>query len=294
MTTHNPNNERIKRRYFAYLKEAKRHSEATIDAVAKALSLFEADRKQRAFKAFHVEQAVAFKRHLAQQRIARSGQPLSKATMYATVTHLKRFFQWLAGQPGYKSKLHYSDAEYFNLSEKDTRVATARREQLAPTIEQIKHVISLMPNETEIQWRNRALLAFAFLTGARDSAMASMKLKHVDLVAGSVCQDAREVKTKFSKTFTTYFFPVGDEIHQNGQRLGALSATGEALGERCSALSGDPNRSWSRAPVRGCWPEASPLEHSSSDSDDLPRVVYLCWPAILQPTQLPQHVGPPR
>ena len=81
MTTHNPNNERIKRRYFAYLKEAKRHSEATIDAVAKALSLFEADRKQRAFKAFRVEQAVAFKRHLAQQRIARSGQPLSKATM---------------------------------------------------------------------------------------------------------------------------------------------------------------------------------------------------------------------
>jgi hypothetical protein len=27
-----------------------------------------------------------------------------------------------------------------------------------------------------------------------------------------VRQDAREVKTKFSKTFTTYFFPVGEEI----------------------------------------------------------------------------------
>ena len=26
--------------------------------------------------------------------------------------------------------------------------------------------------------------------------------------------DAREAKTKFSKTFTTYFFPVGDEIGQ--------------------------------------------------------------------------------
>jgi hypothetical protein len=29
MTTHDANNERIKRRYFAYLKEAKRHSEST-------------------------------------------------------------------------------------------------------------------------------------------------------------------------------------------------------------------------------------------------------------------------
>ena len=39
-----------------------------------------------------------------------------------------------------------------------------------------------------------------------------MKLKHVDLKEGSVQQDAREVRTKFSKTFVTYFFPVGDEI----------------------------------------------------------------------------------
>ncbi len=41
-----------------------------------------------------------------------------------------------------------------------------------------------------------------------------MKLKHVDLTTNSIFQDAREVKTKFSKTFTTYFFPVGDEIQQ--------------------------------------------------------------------------------
>ena len=41
-----------------------------------------------------------------------------------------------------------------------------------------------------------------------------MKLKHVHLAAGCVYQDAREVNTKFSKTFTTFFFPVGDEIRQ--------------------------------------------------------------------------------
>jgi hypothetical protein len=41
-----------------------------------------------------------------------------------------------------------------------------------------------------------------------------MKLKHIDLMAGSVYQDARDVKTKFSKTFSTFFFPVGDDIQQ--------------------------------------------------------------------------------
>ena len=81
-------------------------------------------------------------------------------------------------------------------------------------MEQVEHVIATMPINTEIERRNRALIAFTILTGARDNAIASMKLKHIDLSAGSVYQDAREVRTKFSKTFKTYFFPVGDEIRR--------------------------------------------------------------------------------
>src|SRR5271170_3176798 len=211
MRKHSAENERIKRQYFAFLKEAKRHSEPTVDAAAKALHRFEEYTKYRDFKAFHTEQAIAFKKHLAEQRGQKSGEKLSKATLYATLTQLKRFFQWLAWLPGYRSRFQYSDAEYFNLSDKDTRIATAQREQRVPTLEQIKHVIQTMPTKTEIERRNRALVAFTLLTGARDSAIASMKLKHVDLIAGCVHQDARDVRTKFSKTFDTYFFPVGDE-----------------------------------------------------------------------------------
>jgi len=208
----NSANERIKRKYFTFLKEAKRQSEPTVDAVAKALSRFEAYNKYRDFKAFHFEQAVAFKNYLADQKGQQSGEKLSKATLHATLTQLKRFFQWLALQPGYKSRVQYADAEYFNLSDKDTRIATAKRQQKFPTVEQIKHVISKMPGNTEIERRDRALIAFTLLTGARDSAIASLKLKHVDLISGCVDQDARQVKTKFSKTFSTFFFPVGEEI----------------------------------------------------------------------------------
>jgi integrase len=71
-----------------------------------------------------------------------------------------------------------------------------------------------MPAVTEIELRDRALIAFTILTGARDSAIASLKLKHIDLREDSVIQDAREVNTKFSKSFPTYFFPVGNEIRQ--------------------------------------------------------------------------------
>jgi integrase len=211
MTKHNAGNERIKRKYFAYVKEAKRYSESSVDAAAKAISRFEAYNRFKDFKAYHFEQAIAFKRHLAEQTAQRSGEKLSKATLYATLTQLQKFFFWLAGQPRYKT-LNYSDADYFNLSEKDTRIATAHREQRSPTLEQVKHVIQAMPADSEIERRNRALIAFALLTGARDSAIASMKLKHVDLAGRSIFHDARDVKTKFAKSFTTFFFPVGDEV----------------------------------------------------------------------------------
>jgi site-specific recombinase XerD len=68
MKTHNAENERIKRRYLAYLKEAMRHSEPTLDVVAKSLARFEAYTKYKDFKAFNYQQAVAFKNHLAEQK----------------------------------------------------------------------------------------------------------------------------------------------------------------------------------------------------------------------------------
>lgn len=212
MQTYSAENERIKRQYFLYLKEAKRYSEATLDGVAKALNRFEVYTKFRSFKNFHIEQAVGFKRYLSGQVNARTGKPLSKATLYSTFSALRNFFHWLAGRPGFRSRLSYSDADYFNLSEKETRVAKAHREQPVPTPEQIQHVLGKMPATSDIERRNRALIAFTLLTGMRDRAIASLKLKHLNIDASCVVQDAREVRTKFSKTFTTYFFPVGEDV----------------------------------------------------------------------------------
>jgi hypothetical protein len=52
--------------------------------------------------------------------------------------------------------------------------------------------------ETNIDRRNRALFAFTLLASDRNRAVPSMKLKHVDLITDSDCQDVREAKTKFS------------------------------------------------------------------------------------------------
>lgn len=212
LTEFNERNERIKHRYFTYLSQADGKCEATVNAVAKSLDRFETHTGQRDFRSFHYRQAEAFKRHLAEQPNQRSGAPLSMSTQRATLGHLRKFIIWLADQPRFRSRITYSDAAYFSLSDKENRIATARRPTKGPTIEQVKHVLAWMPATTDIQRRNRALIAFALVTGARDSAIASFKLKHVDVPRRLVFQDAREVNTKNSKTFPTWFFPVGEDV----------------------------------------------------------------------------------
>lgn len=207
----NPENERIKRTYFTFLREALGRDEATIDGVAAALARFEASAKARDFKRFHREQAVAFKRKLLEATNARTGERLSKATMLSILRDLRAFFQWLCREPGYRSRLHYSDADYFNLADKDVTIARARREKRVPTPSQMKLVLNAMPTVTALERRDRALVALAMVTGARAAALVSFQIGHVNVVEGYVEQDAREVRTKFGKSFRTYFMPVSNE-----------------------------------------------------------------------------------
>ncbi|WP_420434743.1 tyrosine-type recombinase/integrase [Hyphobacterium sp.] len=214
MRKHHPENERVKRQYLIYLAEAKRMAESSIDQVAAALALFEDSTGYKAFSSFHIEQARRFKRGLHQAANAKTGKPLAKATITSRLMALKAFFQWLAGQPGYRSKITYADCDYFNPSAHDARIASAKRERPAPELSQIRHVLESMADITPIEKRNRALIAFAILTGARDDAIASLSLRDVDVKGRKVIQDARTVRTKNRKTFTSWFFPVGEDIEQ--------------------------------------------------------------------------------
>lgn len=205
MTKPNAVNERQKRAYFAYLREAHGHDDATIDRVAASIARFEASTRARDFKRFHREQAVAFKARLSEAVNGRTGERLSKATILSTLRDLRAFFLWLAQEPGYRSKIAFSDADYFNLSDKDVAIARASRKADPPTIDQMRRVLDAMPTVTVLERRDRALVAFACLTGARAAALASFRLGHVNAVEGIVEQDARSVRTKFAKTFRTDF-----------------------------------------------------------------------------------------
>lgn len=272
MAKRHPKNVRIKHAYLVWLREAKGAQPDTIDAAAAAIDQFEAANGGKDFSAFHIEQVGRFKRVLADAMNSRTRKPLAVATIHARLLALKAFFLWLADQPGYKSRIGYSDCEYFNPSANDARIAKARRELPVPEIGQIRRVLDNMPNVTAIEKRDRALIAFTLLSGARDDAVASLKIGHVDLQARTVFQDARTVRTKNRKTFTSWFFPVGEQIeaivadwidYLRGELMfGAdeplFPATRIGLGPDGSfAIDGLERRHWtSAAPIRRIFREA--------------------------------------
>ncbi|MBP2150114.1 tyrosine-type recombinase/integrase [Xanthobacter flavus] len=214
MTRLNPSNERLKRDYIRYLKEAKGKSEATLDAVRKALARYEAYTAAKDFKTFRREQAIGFKTRLAETEGVRTGEGLSASTQASTLTALKDFFTWLSWQPGFKSKVHMADIDYLSPSNKDAARAKAAKLRAFPSLEQVRATVAAMPGVTVIDRRNRALVAFTLLTGIRDRALVSLSLGHVDTSGKTpvVAQDPNSVETKFAKAIVTYFFPVGDDL----------------------------------------------------------------------------------
>jgi integrase len=207
----NAANERIKRRYLLFLKDAKGRGEESIDAVAAAIDRFyEFTRKD--FKSYHFEQARAFKAHLTASANARTGRPLSASTITATLAALKAFFLWLSDQPGYASRIKYADVEYFSTPDSVSRIAAGHRFKPCATLDEIRAMLAAIPDEGEINKRDRAVIAFTILTGARDQATVSFRLKHVNIERGFVQHDPREVRVKLAKSFPTWFLPVGEDF----------------------------------------------------------------------------------
>ena len=214
MTKYSAKNERIKKDYYDYLQESKGRKNETLDQVRNSISRFETYTKFKDFATFNKEQAKGFKKDLAKQKTQRTGEAMSKSTLLHISTNLKQFFIWLMDQRGY-TKIKRTDIDYFNLLDNDIAAAKAKKHKQYPTLEQVRKAIFSLPTTSEVEMRDQALVAFTILTGARDAAIASLRIKHVNIHQNLVTQNPNEgVKTKRSKLIYTTFFPIGDDIRE--------------------------------------------------------------------------------
>lgn len=206
----NPGNERLKHRYFEWLRNAKQMAEHSVEQIAMALDRFEEFSNRRDFRNLRVEQAEPFKRYLGKLDGKRSGERFSKATITSTLYAVRDFVRWLADQKGFRARLVRTDADYFNPSRHDEAIARRSKPMKVPTIEQMDTLVTSMPPDTPVERRNRAIVALITLTGARDDAVASLRMADLDLDDRQLFQDSHHVRTKFRKAFPTWFFPVGE------------------------------------------------------------------------------------
>ncbi|MDO6481922.1 tyrosine-type recombinase/integrase [Shimia thalassica] len=260
----NEKNERIKRHYIDYRKHARQLSDRTLDRELAALERFDVWNGRKDFARFHIDWAMGFRAHLEQAK-GGSGKPLGKSTTRAIMATMREFTLWLSQQDGFRSKIRTSDADYFKLSRRDEAEARAATERRAPSLNQARRALDLMPATTPRQLRDRAVFALLCLTGIRVAALTSLRIKHIDLAEKSVTQNPREVATKFGKRIDTFFeqgFPEAEQALANWlthldetELYGPDDPAFPATALRATAAEGFKAKGFKRAP----WKTTEPV-----------------------------------
>jgi len=216
MSKYKAKNEKIKRKYFKWLQEAEGFSPSSIEGIEKAIWDYEMFNNDDDFAHFSADSAKGFKKWLSEKKLKKGGT-IGISTQYDRLRFLKRFFTWLSGQAGYKSKINVYDANYLRMDKKLAKIATAPKveEEDYPTLELVKKLCKSIEITNEIDLRDRALIAFTLLSGMRDKAIITLPLGCFNPETYEVKQDpTKGVQTKFSKTIVSVLFQFDEELLQ--------------------------------------------------------------------------------
>ncbi|WP_269584063.1 tyrosine-type recombinase/integrase [Roseibium sp. Sym1] len=209
-----PGNLELVHRYQTHLVEARGLHAKTVDAYLRHVLHFADDIGNRDFNSLRPGDIIRFKNQIFDPS-ADDPDPeeLAPRTLVQIFNSLKAFLTWLREQPGHK-KLAADLPDYCSPSRHLVALARVQHPNHVPTPEELRIVLSSMPGQSFKHRRDRALIAFLFLTGMRDGAVIGLKMKHVNSNERHVFQDPRDIRTKFSKAIPTTWFPVGEDIEE--------------------------------------------------------------------------------
>lgn len=202
--------EQIKREFFQQLRGAKGFTKGSVHAFADAIAQWQTFTKNEDFSLFTKEKATSFVEWLNSRPSKTKTRKLALVTQDNYLRRVKKFFEWLSQQKGYKNKISKLDTEWLRLSKADASIARMGTRRKEPTLEEIKTIIQNIKGNSEVEMRDRALVCLAVITGARVSALASLKMKSFDKKTNIIFQNPKDgVKTKNTKLIPTMFFPIG-------------------------------------------------------------------------------------
>jgi integrase len=210
MTKSKYNSEQIKRDFFEQLKGARGFAKSSIHVFADSIAQWEKFTKDHDFSNFSKAKASAFVEWLSTRLSKTKSGKIALVTQYNYLRRVKKFFEWLSDQPGYKNKISKNDVNFLRLSKKDARIAQQGTTRRMPVFEDIKTLIESIEIKNEIDKRDRALISLTFITGGRISAVTTLRMKNFDKHEKIINQNPGDgVKTKSSKQISCTFFPIG-------------------------------------------------------------------------------------
>jgi len=209
----NDRNERIKRTYFRRLRGPSGHCEATIRNIERSIGLYEEFTHFEDFGRFNQKKALEFKKWLENRRHRDS--KVAVATQYQILRKVKVFFYWLREQPGFRTRILLDDIGYLNLDRKKVREATTYVGRQYPPLEHVINLCNSIAIKSEIDMRDRALIAFTLLSGMRDQAIVTLRLGCFSLDALTINQYPKlGVETKFGKSNLSHLFRFDESLLQ--------------------------------------------------------------------------------
>jgi integrase len=206
----NPVNERAKHKYRIHVRRALKKDDKTILAALQHIRNFE---KFILFAGFEV-----FNDHVADKYVTGLINS-SKSLSYISdnIRTVKEFLKWLERQHGYRSKIDYNHIDYLNISNNQRKTAKAVEYKKAYSFHQIIDTIRQMPDKTDREKRDKAVLSLQALCTLRVAELRTVKMKSLIEEDGQylIYVSPKNMSVKFAKTRQVYFIPLPDDIVQN-------------------------------------------------------------------------------
>ncbi len=207
---YNPVNERMKYKYRQHLRRIGQRDEKTVLAALKHIREFEIFMGFAGFEKFNDHIADKYIQYMF-------SADLSLSYITDNIRAVKDFLNWLERQRGYRSKINYNHIDYLNISRNQRKTAKAKEYQKAYKYDQIIHVIRQMPDKTDKEKRDKAIVSLQALCTLRISELRTVKIKNLVEEDGQyfiyVCPKSMSVK--FAKTRHAVFIPLPDDIITN-------------------------------------------------------------------------------
>ncbi|NIA31538.1 MAG: tyrosine-type recombinase/integrase, partial [Actinobacteria bacterium] len=143
---------------------------------------------EKDIRTFNEKVAIDYKELLLKKTFR--GNPILKKTVNNMLATIRDFLVWITQQPGYRTNFNHSHILYLNLGRAVTRAIESSEEiKRIPSLEYVKSLIKSIDGKSEVDYRDRALIALTLLGGFRGGTLTSIRIKDINLADLTVTLD---------------------------------------------------------------------------------------------------------